>query len=110
MKRRIAWMLGLMLVLIQFLGAWHAIVHGKGLFPRAPDLPVMEAGLWADHDNADCQLFQHLAHTDVLASCIALPVSAPATWSTASWSVRSLVLPTHTPYQSRAPPASSVAT
>ena len=82
MKRRLAFTLGLVLVLFQTLGAWHAIAHGGGLSSRALDRPVQEGSVWADHDGADCHLFQHLAQTDVLAPCLALSVSAPAAWST----------------------------
>ena len=110
MKRRIALTLGLLLMLIQTLGAWHAIAHGGGLTSRALDRPVQEGSLWADHDGADCQLFQHLSQSDVLAPCFALPVSAPAAWSTVRWSDLAVVLSTRTSYQSRAPPVLSLAT
>lgn len=69
-RRRLAfaWLLAAALLLAQTLGLAHQVLHAPGALSGAN-----ESALFGHHDGAECQLFDHLSHGDMLVAA-ALPL------------------------------------
>ena len=76
-RRRLAcaWLLAAALLLAQTLGLAHQVLHAPGVLSGDQG-----SALFGHHDGAECQLFDHLSHGDMLvAAALPLPPDRPAT-------------------------------